>query len=46
MLAINWDDVMNVVNTMIPHLVVIAVALIAAIVGTVVARKRRRTAGA
>ncbi len=39
MLAINWDDVMNVVNTMIPHLVVIAVALIAAIVATVAAAK-------
>ena len=39
MLSINWDDVANVVGTMIPHLVAIAVALIAAIVVTVVAMK-------
>ena len=39
MLAINLDDVMNVVNTMIPHLVAIAVALIAAIAVTIAAVK-------
>ena len=39
MLSINWDDVANVVGTMIPHLVAIAVALIAAIAVTVAAMK-------
>ncbi len=44
MLQINWDDVAKVVNTMIPHLVVIAVALIAAIVVTVAAMKAPKNA--
>ncbi len=39
MLAINWDDVWNVLSTMIPHLVAIGIALAAAIVVTVLAVK-------
>lgn len=39
MLSINWDDVIKVINTIIPHLVVIGVALIAAIVATVLFKK-------
>ena len=39
MLAINWDDVWNVLSTMIPHLVAIGIALVAAIVVTVLAVK-------
>ena len=39
MLAINWDDVAKVVNTIIPHIVAIVIALVAAIVVTVAAMK-------
>ena len=39
MLSINWDDVANVVSTIIPHLVAIGVALVLAIVVTVAAVK-------
>ena len=39
MLSINMEDVIKVVNTMIPHLVAIGIALLAAIVVTVVAMK-------
>ena len=39
MLAINWDDVWNVLSTMIPHLVAIGIVLVAAIAATVLAVK-------
>ena len=39
MLAINWDDVAKVVNTIIPHIVAIVIALVAAVVVTVAAMK-------
>lgn len=39
MLEINWDDVQKVLGTMIPHLVVIGIVLVAAIVVTVLAMK-------
>lgn len=39
MLQINMNDVMNVVSNIIPHLVVIGIALVAAIVVTVAAMK-------
>jgi beta-glucosidase len=42
MLSINIADVIAVLNTMIPHLVVIGVALIAAIVATIVAIKFKK----
>ena len=42
MLSINIADVIAVLNTMIPHLVIIGVALIAAIVATVVAIKFKK----
>lgn len=43
MLAINWDDVWNVLSTMIPHLVAIGIVLVAAIAATVLAVKAPRT---
>ncbi len=39
MLEINWSDVISVLNTVTPHLVAIGVALVAAIVVTVIAVK-------
>ena len=39
MLSINWADVESVLSTMVPHLVAICIALVAAIVVTVVAMK-------
>ena len=39
MLAINWNDVFSVLETIIPHLVAIGIALVAAIVVTIVAMK-------
>ena len=39
MLAINIDDVMNVLNTCKPYLIALAVVLLAAIIVTVAVRK-------
>ena len=39
MLAINIDDVINVLNTCKPYLIVLAIVLVAAIVITIAVRK-------
>lgn len=40
MLEINWVDVINVIHSITPHLIVIAVALVLGIVVMVVVRKQ------